>query len=460
MRKKAIDLELQFNKRNPVILYIGSGLTNPGATYLKAFRESGFHLFHVGEGSQEYPLQALPQEVSVEENAYGRTHVRIRRLNLIQLLELLKVPFDAIFHVQDWTDFDDWEQSPIPYFYFCTEMAQPYVPRPAQFILCATNNIMKYVKEKYPGKKGYVYHPYSIPFNKGGKFVYPDTKRDISCSFAGELYKLGPIYQDRQDVIHYVKEKVKDAELHYLAPPNPEKPNAQRKVASGMGLLNADNYRSLLMSSKIGINVPTRGGFNFRDLEIPATGGMLLTHRTTDLDEMGFQDGVNCRYYDTKEEAVEILLNRDLDAENKRIAEQGWELIFKGRSWWRDSVDNRFKEIVPYNEHCDYLVIDLNAELTDKVIETFKSKLLEIPLVKPHFEHADFVYNKDCLEIQIPIQKEIPQENLEKILQAMGFVQYTTEGHTIAHRIKAISMIMNRYVGVNIPAQVELNIPK
>jgi hypothetical protein len=70
---------------------------------------------------------------------------------------------------------------------------------------------------------------------------------------------------------------------------------------------NAEKYIELLTSSIYALNIPTILGANFRDLEGPACGCILITKRTPDHDLMGFEDGKTCYYYDDPSEIPKIL---------------------------------------------------------------------------------------------------------------------------------------------------------
>jgi hypothetical protein len=429
---------------------MGSALSNPGKYYLDALKDSGYYIFHVGEGSKDFDTQHLPRQQTIVSNPQGKpVTTMIRKMNLRSLLDLIGYNFDVLFHVQDWTYFIDHERSPIPYFFYCTEISYTYVPKNVWVALAATDAIKKEILDAFPTIGGVIHHGHSVPVIKA-QSIFPKKERKYLVSFAGEIYRLGELYKERQDVVKYIKEHVKDAQLHWLEKPkgiNSESGNEARGIESGKGLLNAKQYTELLANSKIGINIPTIGGMNFRELEVPVAGAMLLSRRTIDSDIMGFEDRYNCRQFDTPEEAANII-NKEYSEE---IAYHGWELIINGRNWWKSNLLNfLYKEKIVNDDKS----ISLYYEYPENYFPKIEERLNDL---KTNLQILDY----KNLEAQRVFEvKILSEDKIDNIMATLGFTQWTVEGHTIYHRIKELSVIFQQFAGINIPKKVFENVPR
>jgi len=441
-------LTIKVPPRPARILYIGSGTTTPGITYLHALQDAGFNIYHVGEGSRQFDITHIPKKPFIVRTPTGNAHVMIRNLPLKALLDMIGYEFDLIFHVQDWTYFTDMERSPIPYFFYCTEIAYTFIHKSVWVVLAATEAIKQIVMQEAPQLQGFVYHPHSVLMGHE-EVKFPDMKtRTNSVFFAGEVYRLGELYEERRKVIKFI-EDVKDASIHYLAPPG-KNPQEMRKAEKGIGLLNSKQYTDFLLESKIGINIPTIGGANFRDVEVPATGAMLVTRRTPDMDMMGFEDYVNCRFYDTPDEAREIILN----GYDPEIAKAGWELVVRGRRWFKHQ-----------NPYFLYRGTKANKDQTQESIFELPKELFES--LKPVLENLknekiinDFRYLDSITKLCLDFNSIDFDTNLQKVFQTLGFTEWAQAGHTIYHRIKELATLWNNMLGINIPKKVFENIPK
>lgn len=429
-------LELDIKELPPRILYIGNANSNPGVYYLQGLIDAGYRVYHVGVNSKSgFELSNIPERPYNIVTEVGPAQVNIREFSLKSLLDIVGHEWDAIVHVQNWLYFTDYELSPIPYYFYCTEVAYPRIPRCAWYVLSATHTIKKQNKRNSNWIRSYLYHPHSIPIIRGKQIKYPKLKRTILGSFAGELYSL-PLYKTRREIVKNV-EKLDGFETHYLGPKLSR--DGERKPESGKGKLKAIPYSNLLLKSKSILNVPSVGGANFRDLEGPALGAMLVTIETPDLLLMGFEDGVNCRTYKTSEEAMKII-ESEYDVE---IAKKGWELIHFGRDWWQHNNFDvakifRYKGYQEFEDPSqNYMNFKLLGEL--KFNHVLEALLLEG--IINSYDHIN-----DSLKI-------IPKTAImiEPILKRLGLVEWHTDGHLIFHRLKELATYMYRNNGIKIP---------
>lgn len=436
-------LDISINPRPPRILYIGNADSNPGISYLNGLIDAGFNVFHVGKNSQNgFELKNLPEKPKYAQSTVGGAQVKIIEFALTSLLDIVGYDFDAIFHVQNWYYPTEKTLSPIPYFFYCTEIAYPEIPRSAWYVLSATNALKKIIKEECPWIKSFLYHPHSVPIRKGVPLKYPSFKRPIQSSFAGELYSL-PLYNMRRDIVQTLEKENPDFETHYDGPRDPK--TNERKPEKGRGHLNAVHYFNLLLKSKYVLNVPCVGGANFRDVEALSTGSTLVTIETPDLLLMGIEDQINCRTYSTKQEALEIIQS----PWDEKIAREGWKTIFFGRKWWQQqslgiAINFRYKGYKEYtDESKNHLAFYLKEDKYN-VINIVK-KLKEEGIIQK------YKYSKTSLKIT---PKTADMEEL--ILQRLGFVEWSIDGHTIYHRIKELSIYMNRSNGIRMPPNIDL----
>ena len=434
-------LEFDVEKKPPRILYIGSGQSNPGLFYLQGLSDAGYNIYHVGENSRFFNTVNLPKKPYMVSTQTGNNHVMIREFSLKSLLDIVGYDFDAIIHVQDWLYFNDLEKSPIPYYFYCTEIGYPRVPKCAWYVLCATEQILKICKANVNWAKSFIYHPHSVPIIRGRKLKYPSLKKTIQGSFAGELYSL-QLYKQRREIIKYLEKNVDGFETHYLGPHKGQ--GVERDIESGKGILKPIKYINLLLKSKCGVNVPTVGGSNFRDIEVLTNGAMLVTMETPDLLKMGLEDGINCRTFKTKEEAAKIIQGEY----NEDIAEKGWELVYYGRKWWQHhNLDvARLFRYKGYHQYKD----------SSKNYMEFKligDNLLKIPEHLEKLQSGNIVESFTIKDELIKIKPKTA-DKIELILQDLGMIEWSIDGHTIYHRVKELAVYMNRNDGILIPDNI------
>lgn len=326
-------LDIEFEPRRPRVLFIGSGRTTPSRHWLTALREAGYDVFHVGEVSRDLDISNISVSRASFSTPFGNTTATVRMIDIENLIDMIGITFDLVFHVQDHVFPTNRRRCSIPYFYLVTEVMAPYVPSCAHVVLCATDAIKRMmVAGDNKVRQGYVYMPHAVRLHEKEP-TYPSNERPILASFAGELYKFAgkmDMYVNRRETVLYLEGMLgDDFSCHYMARPDK---HGKRDLGAGRGRLGPRAYNELLRKSKIGINAGTVGGMNFRDLEVPLNGAMLVTMETPDHALMGFEDGVNCRFYETPEEALEIVKN----GYDPDIARAGWELVTGGRDFTKD----------------------------------------------------------------------------------------------------------------------------
>ena len=429
-------LEMQIQERTPRILYIGDNRSSPGIMYHQALRKCGYNIFHVGNGAKGFDTDNLYKRPYVIKNEIGPAQVQIIEFKLTSLLDIVGYDFDAIVHVQNWLYFTDMETSPLPFYFYCTEIAYPRVPRCAWYVLYPTEAIGKFLKRDCTWVKGYSYHPHSVMITDGLSVKYPSIKRTIQSSFCGELYSL-PLYQPRREIIKYLQENSDIFEAHYEGPRDKE---SKRAIEGGRGRLQAVQYCNLMLKTRCAFNVPSIGGANFRDIEAPASGSMLVTISTPDHYLMGFEDGINCKFYTSKEEALDIIQG-DWDPE---IAKAGWDLIMHGRIWYQHQNTN----IVHLFKYRGIKIEKEKTTLKFWVADNFKINEM-INQLKPDLITK---YNRKDSELTL---YPVDDDKIANIIQKLGFIEWRVYGHTIYHRIKELGILMKNTAAVQIPKQVE-----
>jgi len=333
-------LDATVSKRAPRVLVIADGTTRPGKEYVDVLRAVGFDVFHFGVGSNDLDSSILPAYDTAfraswnVRDSLGERDVpinimsKIRYFRLKDLLSLLGKKFDLVFHVQDWQyPIDDFV--PLPYFFYCTEAMYPVAPRCCRFVFYATHAIKSMVEAGAPHVKTFAFLPHAVQTNRWSAVglckvnpSYPKTERTTKVFFAGEIYKHPGVYEERRVCVRGVKKILgSEFDAHWMGPIR--RSGVMREPEEGLGVCGPSEYVKRLLRAKVGLNVPTAGGANFRDVEIPACGAMLVTRHTPDHDAMGFVDGVNCRFFDgTPEDAVE-----KINAYDPEIAKRGWKLV-------------------------------------------------------------------------------------------------------------------------------------
>lgn len=472
--------------RKPRILLIADGFLAPGNHILFSLLKAGYDIVHVGTPNPkkmdlcQMNLQAFPyrKKHNVFMNQEGITPIRKIRLSMI--LESVGDDFDAIVHVQDFTQIIETDRSYIPYFYYATEIVDPVIPRCAWVIWCGTHYIQARIENEYPTITT-EYMPWAF-FSEGYDPLWDLEKypRTIISSFAGELYRIAPLYKSRQEIVKYLQKHITDKhfQAHYLSPPNR---NGDRNPESGKGHLKLKDYQDLLLKSHLGLNIPTPGAFTFRDLEIPAFGGILLTQRTPDHDALGFEDGINCIMYDTPEEACAIIQSyNEFKPNYQSIRKLGWELIHYGRKWWyhpeiqcnvlpADQKITTFSWEEPASD-------TENAKLESREIVGQRVKI-QFKFRNDSYPHKDkfmdalnrIKTNHQIIEIRqisIPLN-QFPNEWIEIlipdrqlvgiVLQQLHFLYRDVSGHTFDHRITTILDSMHLYG--KLPLLTELKEP-
>lgn len=298
--------------KQPKILLIGDN-SNPVADYYQILTKMGYYVYWLGDQAAHFNTINFKRNVEVNERsmAYaGEAVVYTKRFPLRHILDQIGSDFDLILQFQGWYYPSDMEKSPIPYIYYCSEGWWAEIPKVAWKVIVPNYFTQTMVLSQNPQIKQQDIS--IIPFSLGGVFntriISPLQKRDKKISYAGSLYRFTLLYQDRREILYQLlqdPELNKDCFFHWDdgKPWNYEGSHFK----AGKGHLNAEEYTQLLDESQFGVNIPTRMGANFRDLEVPACGAILVTKKTEDLVEMGFKHGINCYFYSNYKELKEIL---------------------------------------------------------------------------------------------------------------------------------------------------------
>jgi len=310
---KSSDLfSLPIPPKQPKILLIGDR-SNPVDDYYEILTKMGYYVFWVGDNALHFNTINFKRNVEINQCslAYaGEAVVYTKRFSLAALLSQIGTDFDLILQFQGWFYPNDMEKSPIPYIYYNSEGWWPEIPKVAWKVAVPNQTTKDLVIAQNPHIKNADIS--IIPFSIGGvfnarNFVLPQ-KRDKLVSYAGSLYRFTLLYQERRDLLFKL---LIDPDLQDLTffhwedgkPWNYEGPHFK----CGKGALGAVDYTQLLDESEYGLNIPTRLGANFRDLEVPACGAILITKKNQDLVDMGFVHSQNCYFYQTYDELKRIL---------------------------------------------------------------------------------------------------------------------------------------------------------
>jgi hypothetical protein len=314
--------ELKVPPRKLNVLLIGEKTSFCATTqiYYDLFLNNGYNVVWVGKGAPNLDFSGIPMKQILFSGLLGNYPLIYREFKLQSLLDMFKIDFDVIIQCQDQTYFTETTPSKIPFIYIMPHIHEPRISPCVSMILCQSQNsidqLKYYLKEPIP--IGYLPHALNTLFANLDK---PKEKKTL-VSYSGEIYSPRSLYNDRRNTVHYLKQELKERfTAHWMCPPNMY---GVREPEMGLGRLSQSDYKELLLDSQFGINCPTKSGFNFRDLEIPATRAILLTKRNRDLDLLGFKDHVNCLYYDTPEECLDLIQNGEYD---EKIAEAGYQLV-------------------------------------------------------------------------------------------------------------------------------------
>ena len=308
--------------RGPNILLIG-WVGHPAESFYHWFKFHGCNVFWVGDHAADLDLQNIPSyPVNRYPGPMGLIDISERRMSLHSILDLLRdFRFDLIFHVQDWTRFTDYEKSPIPYVYYHTEPFYPHgVPQCAWEVVCPNTTMIEQTRSYFGNKYEYGLMPWclrddyrQIIVRNWARFAV-NRRRQLPLSFAGAADGVS-LYQFRLATLKYLVEnlgsdfycKVTGFRKNENRKGNVPTPMLEHNDGHEKLRLKAHAYLGMLSRSKFGLNIPTHYGTNFRDMEVPATGAILLTRDMPDLESMGFHDGENCAVYRTPEEAADIV---------------------------------------------------------------------------------------------------------------------------------------------------------
>jgi len=85
-------------------------------------------------------------------------------------------------------------------------------------------------------------------------------------------------------------------------------------------------YVEAVLDAKIQFNKGLNGDINYRNWETIGLGTCLLTEYDPEMEALGFQHDVNCLFYRTVDEAVDLAKLYTTNGEWKRVAKAGYEL--------------------------------------------------------------------------------------------------------------------------------------
>jgi hypothetical protein len=333
-------------ERKPKILLIGATHAAPVIEIYPLLQGMGYHITCVGASKADPTLHSPVTHLNLLETAtktqtfnmdafgMGINSVDyIRERSLEAILDVLgRDDFDFILHFQDWTFFTEESRFRIPYFYVMSEAWVPRVPKGAWKVFCGTEGCEQIVNYFYPNMPTELmsYSPMSFFLQK-----QLPPERPIRASFAGTLYAFDELYKKRRNIVEGLyKAGLIDAHV----PLGRWNYGMEYRPKIGKGKLSLDAYAELLLHSQIGINVTTAYGSNYRDFEICAAGAMLLTSKTPDHTRLGFEDGVNCRFFTTLDEAKTIL-QTITDDEIERIAAAGRLFVNHQHNYMKRTLD-------------------------------------------------------------------------------------------------------------------------
>lgn len=100
-------------------------------------------------------------------------------------------------------------------------------------------------------------------------------------------------------------------------------------------------YIRAVLNAKIQFNKGLNGDINYRNWETVGLGTCLLTEYDPEMEALGFKHDVNCLFYRTLDEAVELANTYALNGQWERIAQTGYRLSS------RHSYKRRIAEILP-----------------------------------------------------------------------------------------------------------------
>jgi hypothetical protein len=169
--------------------------------------------------------------------------------------------------------------------------------------------------------------------------------------------------------------------------------------------MDAQQYLINLHQCVVALNIPSIDGTNFRDIEAIASGAILLTKRHPNMLRIGLIDGITCRQFSSKEEALQIIQYYEKHGYDADLAKNAWQLLFGQREgyintekpYWRiksllnnEAGELTKIELLSYPEHIAELKALLAEYKTKQVIQKWKftpyetgSAGFEITLVFP-----------------------------------------------------------------------------
>jgi len=317
--------------KNPLqILLIGDNTKySPTAQLYYGYLKDKYHVTWVGTDAKDLNTANFPRTHIKLNGIMGKTDVSHQKMKLSTILDIFNdKKFDLIIHFQNAIQFTEDKPSKIAYIYIIQEMWNYTIPESTSLVLCANYSGIEQLKYYYKNKFPIMHFPTPLNVN----FQLPinfNKEREYDCSFTGELYYPFEVLEERRKIIKYCNKNLDLVEGYnslFGWFESKIQEGGKRNIEIGSGRLTQQSYRDVLIRSKRALNCPTLSGCNFRDFEIMGAGALLITKRTEDLDIMGFKHGIHCYFYDTKEEALDLLLMEYTD-DQIQIAINGYDLV-------------------------------------------------------------------------------------------------------------------------------------
>jgi len=149
-------------------------------------------------------------------------------------------------------------------------------------------NAKLYFKREYLTTKKYDPKIVPLSFSYSEKYI----PNDINGDRTNFLFYAGRGYQDRWKYIEVLKELINKAKL----------PSIIEMVGGSERVYNQKEYSSLLINSKIGLNLRGYGFDSGRYYETPAHGALLFSFRFPIVIENEFSDGNNAAFFSNVDE--------------------------------------------------------------------------------------------------------------------------------------------------------------
>ena len=358
-----------------------------------------------------------------DEATHGDFRVNARRLTLEVIFQAIGSDFAAIIHIHDKTNIENAEKSPIPYIYYATEITYIKSPPCAWVWLAATESIYDELMKMKPAHTEIRHHPFSIFLKPEIDVDFRFIHRPNLCFFSGHILGLGTIYHERKEVVQYIEQNCPQAKIYY-----PKNENGE--------VMDAQQYLINLHQCIIALNVPSIDGTNFRDIEAIASGAILLTKRHPNMLRIGLIDGITCRHFSSKEEALEIIQYYEKRGYDVELAKNAWQLLL---GHWESYINNE----KPY-WRIKSLLKNEAGELTKIELLSYPENIPELKQLLTEYKTKQIIhkwkftaYEKGSAGFEISILFT-SESSLVTFLSAEKFKLQKWPAHTVPQRVSDI----------------------